>query len=262
MEDGYVLQSDYEEDEIYVMAYEPDKSVPSYNITVTYGQSEARSMRDMINKFRTGSDAWYWASDDTSKVTCSGLSELTYDYNLEKIAMLRAAEIAVSFSHTRPDGTDCFSAVGEIGYSWNALGENIAYGWGSFNTAAEVMEAWKETNESYSGQGHRRNMLSGNFNRVAVGFAKYNGRNYWVQEFSYSTSPVSETTAVNGVKNVGVKVADSLAQRLNLKDEEAPSQPEDPTPSRPEEPTPSEPETPGTIYVPDENGNINYGRTN
>ena len=34
-------------------------SVGSYKFTFTYGQTEARSMLNMVNSFRTGSDAWY-----------------------------------------------------------------------------------------------------------------------------------------------------------------------------------------------------------
>ena len=75
-------------------------------IEVTYQQSTARQMLPMINEFRTGSDAWAWNSDNSEKIYYTGLSELQYDYELEKAAMQRAAEIAVLFAHTRPDGTD------------------------------------------------------------------------------------------------------------------------------------------------------------
>ena len=76
----------------------------------------------MINDMRTSStDAWYWNEDDTAKVVCSDLQELAYDYDLEKIAMKRAAEIALSYSHTRPNGESCFRIYGEEGISYRAL---------------------------------------------------------------------------------------------------------------------------------------------
>ena len=68
--------------------------------TVTYGQTEARSMLASINAWRTGSDAWYWNSDNATKTTLSGAAQLEYDYGLERIAMKRAAELAISFSHS------------------------------------------------------------------------------------------------------------------------------------------------------------------
>ena len=41
-------------------------------------------MLAMVNDFRTGNNAWYWNSDNTEKVVCTGLEELIYDYELEK----------------------------------------------------------------------------------------------------------------------------------------------------------------------------------
>ena len=84
---------------------------------------------------------------------------------LEGTAKIRAKELVSQFSHTRPNGSVCFTAYPQ---GMMAMGENIAYG---FSSAQAVTEAWKETNEKYSGQGHRRNMLSDDFN--AVGIAGY-----------------------------------------------------------------------------------------
>jgi hypothetical protein len=49
-------------------------------------------MLKRINSFRTGSNAWYYKDDTkTTKIKVKGLSKLTYDYELEKRAMQRAA---------------------------------------------------------------------------------------------------------------------------------------------------------------------------
>lgn len=54
------------------------------NISVKYGQTEARTILDMINEARTNSEhAWYWNMDDTTKTYCTDLKELEYDYDLE-----------------------------------------------------------------------------------------------------------------------------------------------------------------------------------
>jgi uncharacterized protein YkwD len=42
------------------------------------------------------------------------------------------------------------------GQDFGAGGENIAAG---YESAAAVFDGWREENESYEGQGHRRNML-------------------------------------------------------------------------------------------------------
>ena len=66
------------------------------SISVQYGQTEARTILNMINEMRTSStDAWYWKQDDTTKTYCTNLQPLQYDYDLEKTAMQRAAEIAI-----------------------------------------------------------------------------------------------------------------------------------------------------------------------
>ena len=165
-------------------------------IKPTYGQTEARQMLESINELRKPGNAWYWNETDTAKVKPTDLKALVYDYTLEQIAMQRAAEIAVDFSHTRPDGTMCYSAVDEYGYVYWACGENIAVGQ---TTAAEVFEDWCETDDPYAYQGHRRNMLSADFTGVGIGHAVLNGRHYWVQEFGkpQGADNVTETAALN-----------------------------------------------------------------
>jgi uncharacterized protein YkwD len=88
--------------------------------------------------------------------------------------MQRAAETALSFSHTRPNGTDCFNLYSGYG----ACAENIAAG---NSKASATFEQWQETNEDYDGQGHRRNMLSSNLTSIGIGHVYYNGRHYWAQ---------------------------------------------------------------------------------
>lgn len=172
------------------------------NMSVKYGQTEARSILNMINTMRTGSDAWYWNSSNTAKIKCNNLQKLQYDYDLERVAMQRAAEIAVLFDHIRPNNTWCMSALD--GISWWMCGENIAYGQ---TTAAKVNAVWREDKQYFNGQGHRRNMLSDGFNCVGIGHAYYNGRHYWVEEFAWRDDiNTTVTTANNSNKNVTVEV--------------------------------------------------------
>lgn len=51
----------------------------------------------------------------------------------------RAAEIALSFSHTRPNGEICWTAYEDYGYQSNYSAENIAAG---YSTASDVFEGW------------------------------------------------------------------------------------------------------------------------
>lgn len=177
-------------------------------VAIRYGQTDARTILKMINDFRTDPDtAWYWNEDNKTKTKCTGLKPLKYDYDLEKVAMQRAAEIALRFDHTRPNNQSCFSVVDEQNYRYYALGENIAAGYGS---ASGVHNGWREDDESYDGQGHRRNMLHSGFDSVGIGHVYFNGTHYWVEEFAKAMETSSpESEAIDVDRHVVLDVADS-----------------------------------------------------
>ena len=159
-----------------------------------YDQTAARSMLAMINAFRTGSDAWYWNADNRTK-TYPKPEALAYDYALEEIAKQRAAELVVSFSHTRPDGSGCFTA------SYNGVksqAENIAWCTANINSTERIFDGWREDGENYAGQGHRRNMLGQRYKAVGIASFYYNGRYYWVQEFGVTVSGTPESNSGSG----------------------------------------------------------------
>ncbi len=103
----------------------------------------------------------------------NNLSPLTVDKELTECAMQRAVECSISFSHTRPNGSSCFSI------SRRAYGENIAMGY--FNPSY-VMQAWMNSSS------HKGNILSSGFKAMGVGCANIDGYYYWVQLFSFYDS--------------------------------------------------------------------------
>lgn len=105
----------------------------------------------------------------------NGLSALTLDANMNRAAAVRAAELAQSFSHTRPNGSRGLTALNEAGVSYRTAGENIASGQ---QTAQAVVSAWMNSSS------HRANILSASFGRMGVGQATIGGRTYWVQLFA------------------------------------------------------------------------------
>lgn len=186
----------------------------SVNVKAVYGQTEARTMLKMINDFRTGPEAWAWNTNNTQKVSYSGLKPLDYDYDLEKVAMQRAAEIALAWGHTRPNGESCFSAYAEQGIvRFSAVGENIAIGYG---TAASVFYGWQETDKDYSGQGHRRNMLSSAFTAVGIGHAVCGGVHCWVQNFQSPSINTNTVEAVDVEKTIPVEVLKSSVTEISV----------------------------------------------
>ena len=167
-------------------------SVQTFDINYQVNSKSARDMLSIINDWRTGGSAWYWNKQDSKKIQCGKLSALTYDYKLEAIALQRAYEIAVSFSHIRPNGGNAFTCTAG---STGSCGENIAAG---NSTTNAVFNQWKEEDKKYSGQGHRRNMLESGFTSIGIAHVEYQGVHYWVQEFGYKNSGAGETDALSG----------------------------------------------------------------
>ncbi len=107
----------------------------------------------------------------------AGLPALTWDATVTQAAKVRAIEITQDFSHTRPDGRDCLTALSDYStYTyWN--GENIACGQYS---PEEVMTAWMNS------PGHRANILLERYTSVGIAccFDPTSEYGYfWVQMF-------------------------------------------------------------------------------
>ena len=192
-----------------------DDSIKELSLDVKYGQTEARKMLSMVNNFRaSGADAWAWNSSNTKKMQYY-CDDLTYDYVLEKVAMKRAAEIAVMYSHTRPDGTDFYTAYPDI-YEDAAKGENIACATGGLlSNAEDAFAAWCEDDEDYYGQGHRRNMLNGEYRAIGIGHAVYDGKDFWVQELSSIVVGRDRQDANNMKTSVSVRAEKSIAEKYS-----------------------------------------------
>ena len=103
-----------------------------------------------------------------------GLSPLVQDSGATQVAHLRAKEIVQSFSHTRPNGSSCFTAASELGVSYRSAGENIAYG---YPTPEAVVNGWMNS------EGHRKNILSSSFGKIGIGCYESGGVLYWSQFF-------------------------------------------------------------------------------
>lgn len=104
-----------------------------------------------------------------------GVSSLTLDSSLVEAAIIRAKELSDSFSHTRPNGSSCFTVLSELGISYGTAGENIAAG---YSSSQSVMEGWR------SSSGHYQNIISSKFKKIGIGVNIINNQYYWVQIFS------------------------------------------------------------------------------
>ena len=99
---------------------------------------------------------------------------MNLDFARERIlnvdaAQKRAEEIATVNSHTRPDGSKCFTVLKEYGVTAAPTGENAA--WGSVSPQ-EVVDAWMQS------EGHRANILNPEARAMGVGYY-YNSSSTW-----------------------------------------------------------------------------------
>ena len=199
-----------------------DDTLMELPVVVSFNQTEARSMLKWINDFRSGAyvdggKSQPWALDSSGNVDTVSyvdLSALQYDYELEMTAMQRAAEIAMLFDHTRPDGSLCFSIFPSDCYNY---GENVAIG---YSTAEGAFKGLAETYDPYADQGHRRNMLEREFNCVGVGYATVETGSgtlhCWVQDFGWRYGSTSPTEAVDRGGVLYVSVLKSLVEGFRI----------------------------------------------
>lgn len=124
----------------------------------TYNPSAARQVFALVNQERAK----------------AGVPALKWADSLANCANIRASELNRRFSHTRPDGSLCFTAY-PSSETRRTYGENVARV--SSPSPATVMGMWMNS------EGHRANILNPSFTALAVGCFERNGMVYWAQDF-------------------------------------------------------------------------------
>jgi uncharacterized protein YkwD len=110
----------------------------------------------------------------------AGSPPLTANARLDQAAQHHAVDMLARnyFAHESPEGHTVRERAKDAGYTWRAIGENIAEGQTSI---AEVMKTWMHS------PGHRRNILDRDFKELGVGLALGKGSGgykvEWVQTF-------------------------------------------------------------------------------
>lgn len=168
---------------VYEIYNEGSRKIKSTGVTATYDRSGyTASTGDIIddatenrNTYRAEINAIY---ENVNRYRAeAGVDPIMLDEVLTKAAMVRACEMAWSgvYSHTRPNGTKCFTIFDEFGFPDCAGGENIAMKYGN---AQSVSEGWKNSS------GHYKNMIDDTYSKIGIGVAAdQQGCLYWCQEF-------------------------------------------------------------------------------
>ena len=171
---------------IFTMIFLSNKVLAANTIDIkvngTMDYTKAQEVLNLVNKERKA----------------AGVSTLKMDTELQEVAMTRAAELALNFDHTRPDGTICFTICSK------SHRENIACG---KSTSSDVMNRWMNS------EGHKANILEKSLKSIGIGCFKNGGVYYWVQNFSMydATLETSKTGTQNTTYNVSV-----INENLNM----------------------------------------------
>ena len=120
----------------------------------------------------------------------NGLAPLKISSQMNDAALVRAGEIVTEFSHYRPNGTPCITAVSDMGISYTAVAENIACGQTS---PEEAVNSWMNSD------GHRANILNSAYEFTGVGVVQQGGVYYWSQFFISSPDLTEEGAAAEPV---------------------------------------------------------------
>lgn len=113
----------------------------------------------------------------TSARTCgskgfAAAGPLSLEPRLARAAQLHSQDMFDhnTMSHTGSDGSDLRERANRQGYSWSALGENVAWG---YTSPESVVAGW------LGSPGHCANIMSPNFTELGVGLEG----TYWTQLF-------------------------------------------------------------------------------
>lgn len=180
-------------------------------VPVIYDQASARESMQYINNFRTE----------------NGVARLSYDYELEKVAMQRAVEAAVSFSHETPDGGRYYKYLKD-GPGTTPMAECLA---SAYRSPESVVYALQENGKPAYAQQHRQIMLDGKYKAVGVGhvkveYASWGTQDIWVQIYRSYNSNTAATSARTGYAQETVVVDPAIVtMRLTLDQDSITMQP-------------------------------------
>lgn len=161
---------------------QPQSSVPGQGVQISSAQAQtAASAAPAVVMEQSGAAQTLAAAQAldglaaellkqiNQKRTANGLSALSYSADLQASADIRAKESVQNFSHLRPDGRGCETAV-TVDYT--VTGENLIQVTSEFATADIMMDTWMNSPT------HRNNILLASFTKMAVGIYVSNGTTY------------------------------------------------------------------------------------
>jgi len=192
-----------------------DEVIESVEVSVS-APPPLQSEKESLNPILTRAGTIRWTNINRQN---NNLLALRESEKLNEAALKKARDIFEKqyFDHISPSGKGSQDLAAEVGYSFIAVGENLAMG--NFANDRELLEAWMAS------PGHRENILSKKFTEIGVAVlqGEYQGKKTWVavQEFGtpLSNCPVVDANLKKIIESNTEKNA-KLSSTLEEKKEE------------------------------------------
>jgi uncharacterized protein YkwD len=130
-----------------------------------------------ISDHSVGSLEYEILAQINARRAAEGLSELKISKKLCALSTIRAYEITISFSHTRPDDRSCVTVLTDYKFGCSMAGENLLYASSSYS-ASQLVDVWMGSTN------HRSNILNPDFSKAGIGVWRSGGLIYVANFFA------------------------------------------------------------------------------
>ena len=157
--------------------YDRSNFIATTNDLKAEAQTARNTNAGMISKAWQITNSYRKEANEKAVDNITDRKDLVLDENLCLAASVRAVEMAYTnkMTHTRPNGSVCFTVLKDLGISYYICGENIA-AWQ--NSADAACKTWKNS------PGHYSNMISPSYGKIGIGVYKAGGGYFWAQIFT------------------------------------------------------------------------------
>lgn len=148
------------------------------------------------DKLSVNADEWNILRLSNNARAACGVHVLSMTETLQETTDIRETELLELYSHTRPNGKSCFTAL-PSDYKYSGMGENIAECKGRRSvpySSEDVVKGW------INSPGHYANMINSGFSYVGMGFLSVTDQVVGVQMFTGGIS-ISDVETSAGTFN-------------------------------------------------------------
>lgn len=196
--------------------------------SVSAGSQQAAQTSQQVLAYATNVSISGLLSATNSYRAQNGLGALSLNSKLNNSSQNKAQHMINNnyWSHVAPDGTQPWYFFNQAGYSYNAAGENLAYG---FDSSQGTVDAWMAS------PSHKANVLG---SYADVGFGIANGENYQGNQNTVIVAHYGTPQAAQAAPPAPAPAPTPTTTTTPKPTTTAP--PSTPTPAEPSVPTPSE----------------------